>query len=69
MAWLAALPTVYAQGYYVGKPVYEFPVTHEVRSNSVRCRTFEADEKTTAVSKACGFFREVMHRFANKNCG
>jgi EAL domain-containing protein (putative c-di-GMP-specific phosphodiesterase class I) len=31
MAWLAALPTVYAQGYYVGKPVYEFPVTHEVR--------------------------------------
>jgi EAL domain-containing protein (putative c-di-GMP-specific phosphodiesterase class I) len=25
MAWLAALPTVYAQGYYIGKPVYEFP--------------------------------------------
>lgn len=30
MAWLAALPRVYAQGYYVGKPVHEFPAPHEV---------------------------------------
>jgi EAL domain-containing protein (putative c-di-GMP-specific phosphodiesterase class I) len=25
MAWLAALPTVYAQGYALGKPQYDFP--------------------------------------------
>ena len=31
MAWLAALPTVYAQGYYIGRPEYEFPAMHEAR--------------------------------------
>jgi EAL domain-containing protein (putative c-di-GMP-specific phosphodiesterase class I) len=31
MAWLATLPTVYAQGYYIGKPEYEFPAAHEHR--------------------------------------
>ncbi|WP_168991501.1 EAL domain-containing protein [Paraburkholderia sp. UYCP14C] len=31
MAWLATLPTVYAQGHYVGKAMYEYPATHEPR--------------------------------------
>ncbi len=34
LAWLAALPTlptIYAQGHYVGKPIYEFPAAHEPR--------------------------------------
>ena len=29
MAWLATLPGLYVQGYYIGKPIYEFPLAHE----------------------------------------
>jgi EAL domain-containing protein (putative c-di-GMP-specific phosphodiesterase class I) len=29
LAWLARLPAVYAQGYFIGKPSYDFPRTHE----------------------------------------